>query len=108
MSLRRRREGSCLEIRVAAVLVWFLSSCPSLAVFYLQQRLFKNFDFLTDMTTPELAGLSLLDWFKDSRVRSLVMDAIESLDHPIRYPIREVPQQQRLPHHCPGCRVDAA
>ena len=85
MRLRRRTEGPRLEIRAVAVLVWFLSSCPLLAVVYLQQRSLKNFDVSRDMTTPEVAALSLLDWFRKGRVRNLVMAAIESFDHPIRY-----------------------
>ena len=83
--LRRRNQGPRLETRAVAVLVWFLSSCPLLAVVYLQQRSFDNFDVSKDMATLELAALSLLDWFKIGRVRNLVMAAIESLDHPIRY-----------------------
>ena len=83
--LRRRTEGPRLQTRAVAVLVWFLSSCPRLAVVYLQQRSFDNFDVSRDMATPELAALLLLDWFKNGRVRNLVIAAIESLDHPIRY-----------------------
>ena len=84
-TLRRRTEGPRLETRAVAVLVWFLSSCPLLAVVYLQQRSVDNYDVSRDMATLELAALSLLDWFKIGRVRNLVMAAIESLDHPIRY-----------------------
>lgn len=85
MRLRRRTEGPCSEIRAVAVLVWFLSSRPLLAVVYLQQRSLKNFDVPKDMITPEVVALSLLDWFKNDRVWNLVMAAIESLDHPLRY-----------------------
>ena len=83
--LRRRTQGPRVDIRAVAVLVWFLSSCPLLAVVYLQERRGKSFEVSRDMVTPELAALSLLDWFKNDRVRNLVMAAIESLDHPIRY-----------------------
>ena len=83
--LRRRTEGPRLQTRAVAVLVWFLRSCPWLAVLYLQQRSFDNFDVSRDMATPELAALSMLDRFKNGRVRNLVIAAIESLDHPIRY-----------------------
>ena len=85
MRLRRRTEGPRLETRAVAVLVWFLSSRPLLAVIYLQQRNLDSFDVSKNMATDELAALSLLDWFKNSRVRNLVMAATASLDHPIRY-----------------------
>ena len=85
MRLRRRTEGPRLETRAVAVLVWFLSSRPLLGVIYLQQRNLDNFDVSKNMATDELAALSLLDWFKNGRVRNLVMAAIESLEHPIRY-----------------------
>ena len=85
-TLRRQTDGPRLETRAGAVLVWFLSSCPLLAVVYLQQRSWRScsFDVSRDMASLELAALSL-DWFKIGRVRNLVMAAIESLDHPIRY-----------------------
>ena len=51
----------------------------------IQQSSFDNFDVSRDMATLESAALSLLHWFKIGRVRNLVMAAIESLDHPIRY-----------------------
>ena len=85
MRMRRRTEGPRLETRAVAVLVWFLSSRPLLAVVYLQQRSLNNYDVTRDMATHELAALSLLDWFRNGRVRNLVMAAIESLNHPIRY-----------------------
>ena len=83
--LGRRTGVPRLETRVAAVLVWCLSSCPSLAVLYLQQCIVGDFEVSRVMGTPELAALTLLDWFKSRRVRNLVMAAIESLDHPLRY-----------------------
>jgi len=82
--LLRRRQGPRLQIRAVAVLTWFLSSCPWLAVVYLQQRRLGSFDVSVEMATLELAALTMLDWFKDERVRPLVMAAIESFDHPTR------------------------
>ena len=58
-NMRRRMEGPRLQTRAVAVLVWFLSSCPWLAVVYLQQRSFDNFDVSRDMATLELVALSL-------------------------------------------------
>ena len=83
-NLSRRREGPPLKIRAVAVLIWFLSSCPWLAVVYLQQRSLPNFDVTVEMASLELAALTMLDWFKDDGVRALVMAAVQSLDHPIR------------------------
>ena len=82
--LFRRRHGPHPQIRAVAVLVWFLSSCPWLAVVYLQQRRLGSFDVSVEMVTMELAALTMLDWFKDDQVRPLVMAAIGSLDHPTR------------------------
>ena len=82
--LLRRRQEPCVKVRAVAILTWFLSSCPWLAVVYLQQRRLTSFEVSMEMATLELAALSMLDWFKDARVRTLVMSAIESLDHPIR------------------------
>ena len=83
--LGRRTGVPRLETRVAAVLVWCLSSCPSLAVLYLQQCIVGDFEVSRVMGTPELAALTLLDWLKSRRVQNLVMAAIDSLDHPLRY-----------------------
>ena len=85
MNLLRRSEGPRPETRAVAVLVWFLSSCPWLSVVYLQQRMFETVDVVRGMTSMELAALSMLDWFKEERVQSLVLAAIESLDDPIRH-----------------------
>ena len=78
------RQEPRLQVRAVAILTWFLSSCPWLAVVYLQQHRFRSFEVSVEMATLELAALTMLDWFKDESVRTLVMPAIESLDHPIR------------------------
>ena len=83
-NLQRRSQGPSLQVRAVAVLVWFLSSCPWLAVVYLQQRNLENFDVSGEMATMERAALVMLDWFKVASLRALVLLALDSLDHPIR------------------------
>ena len=82
--LQRRRVGPDPQSRVVALLIWFLSSCPWLAVVYLQQRRHAAFEIAEEMASLELAALTMLDWFRDDSVRVRVMAAIETMRHPLR------------------------
>ena len=67
--LVRRQHGPDRGTRAVAILIWFLSRNPDLAVLYLQTRfvaLIESTDFSKD---AKVAALTMLDWFQDGHSR---------------------------------------
>jgi len=80
----RRQDGPDRRTRAVAILVWFLSRSPALAVMYLQSRSsvrIRSEDFYQD---TEVAALTMLDWFGEPSTRDVVFAAIDSMDHTVR------------------------
>ena len=77
-------------------MIWFLSTSPSLAIVYLQSRSIFRADVTAEMLTSTQAALTLLEWFKEEKVRALVIAAVDSLEHPVRHRADVFLMQTRL------------
>ena len=84
-NVARLPQGPGARTEAVALLIWFLSGSPSLATVYLQSRAVLRLDITAQMLTSTEAALTLLGWFKNDKVRALVLAAVDSLDHPVRH-----------------------
>ena len=84
-NLARRSHCPHRTTRVVAIVIWFLSRNPDLAVLYLQTRsgaTITSTDFYSD---AHVAALTMLDWFRDAAIRGVVLAALTSLEHQCRH-----------------------
>ena len=94
--LHRRQHGPSRRIRALAILIWFFSKNPDMAAAYLLIRCSDSVDETQFRQGCEIVALTLLDWFRDAVVVSIVFAAIDALDHPVHVMADNFLMQTRL------------
>jgi len=84
-NLARRSDCPHRTTCVVAIVIWFLSRNPDLAVLYLQTRSSATVTCADFYVDAHVAALTMLDWFRDAAIGGVVLAALTSLEHKCRH-----------------------